>query len=82
LPSAQEHILKQENGKDRCLRTVRELSQAFALAVPHQDALRIRDDVASRPCGPYSLSARPAMRDTQVYCEGRLKPRDEDRPRR
>jgi type I restriction enzyme R subunit len=46
LPSAQEHILKQDDGKDRCLRAVRELSQAFALAVPHTDALRIRDDVA------------------------------------
>ena len=46
LPPAQEHILAQENGKDRCVRAVRELSQAFALAVPHTEALRIRDDVA------------------------------------
>jgi type I restriction enzyme, R subunit len=46
LPAAQEHILAQENGKDRCVRAVRELSQAFALAVPHEEALRIRDDVA------------------------------------
>jgi type I restriction enzyme R subunit len=46
LPAAQEHILKQENGKDRLVRAVRELSQAFALAVPHPAALRIRDDVA------------------------------------
>lgn len=46
LPPAQEHILAQENGKDRCLRAVRELSQAFALAVPHEEALKIRDDVA------------------------------------
>ena len=46
LPPAQEHILAQENGKERCLRAVRELSQAFALAVPHEDALRIRDDLA------------------------------------
>ena len=45
LPAAQEHILQQENGKDRCLHAVRELSQAFALAVPHAEALRIRDDV-------------------------------------
>jgi type I restriction enzyme R subunit len=43
---AQEHILRQENGKDRCLSAVRELSQAFALAVPHDDALGIQDDVA------------------------------------
>ena len=46
LPPAQEHILKQENGKDRCIRAVRELSQAFALAVPHQRAMEIRDDVS------------------------------------
>jgi len=46
LPPAQEHILAQENGKDRCVRAVRELSQAFALAVPHEEALRIRDEVA------------------------------------
>ena len=45
LPSAQEHILAQENGRDRCLVAVRELSQAFALSVPHEEALRIRDDV-------------------------------------
>lgn len=43
---ALEHILAQENGKDRCMRAVRELSRAFALAVPHEAALRIRDDVA------------------------------------
>ena len=45
LPSAQEHILAQKDGKDRCTRLVRELSQAFALAVPHEKALHIRDDV-------------------------------------
>ncbi len=46
LPAAQEHILAQESGKERCLLAVRELSQAFALAVPHEEAIRIRDDVA------------------------------------
>ena len=46
LPAAQEHILAQENGKDRCIQAVRDLSRAFALAVPHEDAIRIRDDVA------------------------------------
>jgi type I restriction enzyme R subunit len=47
LPAAQEHILAldRENGKARLLRAVTELSQAFALAVPHEEALRIRDDV-------------------------------------
>ncbi len=46
LPAAQEHILAQENGKDRLLQAVSELSCAFALAVPHERALAIRDDVA------------------------------------
>ena len=46
LPAAQEHILAQENGKERYLRAVQELSQAFALAVPHDEAIRIRDYVA------------------------------------
>jgi type I restriction enzyme R subunit len=45
LPTAQEHILTQDDGKARLLRAVTELSQAFALAVPHEEALRIRDDV-------------------------------------
>ena len=46
LPQAQEHILAQEDGKDRLLDAVRDLSKAFALAAPHENALRIRDDVA------------------------------------
>ncbi len=46
LPGAQEHILAQEDGKDRYLQAVRALSQAFALAVPHDNAIRIRDEVA------------------------------------
>ncbi|HHW14321.1 MAG TPA: type I restriction endonuclease subunit R, partial [Firmicutes bacterium] len=46
LPAAQEHILVQERGTDRFLAAVRDLSQAFALAVPHEQALAIRDDVA------------------------------------
>jgi type I restriction enzyme, R subunit len=46
LPAAQEHILAQEDGKNRLRRAVHELSQAFALAVPHDEALRICDDVA------------------------------------
>jgi len=46
LPAAQEHILKQEDGRDRLIKTVDDLSRAFALAVPNEEALRIRDDVA------------------------------------
>ncbi len=46
LPAAQERILAQDDGKKRFLRAVRELSQAFAVAVPHEETTRIRDDVA------------------------------------
>jgi type I restriction enzyme R subunit len=46
MPAAQEHIVAQEGGKERLLRAVTELSQAFALSVPHEEALKVRDDVA------------------------------------
>lgn len=45
LPAAQEHVLAQEDGKNRLVKAVSELSKAFALAVPHEKALEIRDDV-------------------------------------
>ncbi len=45
LPAAQEHILALDDGKRRLLGAVTELSQAFALAFPHPDAIAIRDDV-------------------------------------
>ncbi|MCC7014875.1 MAG: type I restriction endonuclease subunit R [Planctomycetes bacterium] len=46
LPAAQEHILAQKDGAARLSTAVRDLSKAFALAVPHPEALAIRDDVA------------------------------------
>jgi type I restriction enzyme R subunit len=45
LPAAQEHVLAQQGGRQRLLQTVTELSKAFALAVPHDETMRIRDDV-------------------------------------
>ena len=60
LPAAQEHVLAQENGKERCLSAVRALSQAFALAVPHAEAMRIRDDVAFFQAVRTALSKRAA----------------------
>ncbi len=42
---AQEHILAQDKGKDRFLGYVTQLSQAFALSVPHAETFKIRDDV-------------------------------------
>ncbi len=46
LPAAQEHILAQEKGKERLVAVVSDLSQAFALSVPSDEAMKIRDDVA------------------------------------
>lgn len=52
LPAAQEHILsaaakerEPDQYQQRFLRAVTELSQAFALAVPHEQAIEIRDEV-------------------------------------
>ncbi len=60
LPAAQERVLAQENGKERCLQVVRELSKAFALAVPHPEALRIRDDTGFFQAVRAALSKRAA----------------------
>ncbi|MCL4458793.1 MAG: type I restriction endonuclease subunit R [Chloroflexi bacterium] len=45
IPAAMEHILSQKDGKVRLLQAVTELSKAFALSVPHGEALKIKDDV-------------------------------------
>ncbi len=45
LPFALEHILALKDGKPRLLRAVADLTKAFALAVPHPDALALRDEV-------------------------------------
>jgi len=61
LPTAQEHILQQEDGKDRFVQVVSELSKAFALAVPHEEALRIRDEVAFFQAVKAALVKRAAV---------------------
>jgi type I restriction enzyme R subunit len=45
IADAMEFILGQEDGKKRYLQAVAALSKAFALAVPHEEALAIRDEV-------------------------------------
>jgi type I restriction enzyme R subunit len=45
IAAAMEHLLQLEDGKKRCLTEVTALSRAFALAVPHEQALKIRDEV-------------------------------------
>jgi type I restriction enzyme R subunit len=46
LLDAQEYVLQLEDGEKRLRQHVTELSKAFALAVPHVEALLIREDVA------------------------------------
>jgi type I restriction enzyme, R subunit len=43
---AEEHILAQENGKTRYLNVIAVLSKVFALAIPHPEALRIKEEVS------------------------------------
>ena len=45
MNTASEHVLKQKNGKDNFIQHVTALSKAFALAVPNEEALKIRDEV-------------------------------------
>ena len=68
IPAAQEHILAQEDGKPRLLKAVTELSRSFALAVPHEKALRIRDDVS------FFQAVRAAIAKSMV--DGRRSPEE------
>jgi type I restriction enzyme R subunit len=45
IAQAAEHVLQQKDGKPRYLLAVTELTRAFALSVPHEKALEIRDEV-------------------------------------
>ena len=60
LTAALEYILSPglENGKETCLQVVRDLQRAFALSVPHPDALAIRGDVSFFQAVSAQLSKR------------------------
>jgi len=62
LPGAMEHILVQKNGKERCVKAVRDLRKAFALSVPHEKADNIREDVAFFQAVQVALSKRVASK--------------------
>src|SRR5215469_15194978 len=44
--SAEEHILGLENGKKRFIDEVSALSQGFSIAIPHDQAMDVKDEVA------------------------------------
>lgn len=66
LPSAQEHILQQKDGKARLLENVSALTKAFALAVPHEKTIEIRDDVAFFQSVRSVLTKRTAAEDAKL----------------
>ena len=65
LPAAQEHILGLEDGKTRLLNEVGALSKAFSLVVPHESAIKIRDDVAFFQAVRGVLAKLTAREDSQ-----------------
>ena len=44
--SAEEHILSLEDGKKRYINEVTALSKSFAIAIPHEQAMDVKDEVA------------------------------------
>ena len=79
LPAAQEHILQQEDGKPRFTSAVTDLSRAFALCAAHDEAIRIRDDIAFfqavraalvKPSGERQEPRRPGSGGSAVGLEG------------
>ncbi|MEA2077953.1 MAG: type I restriction endonuclease subunit R [Candidatus Marinimicrobia bacterium] len=44
--AAEEHIFGLENGKKRYINEVTSLSRAFAIAIPHEQAMDVKDEVA------------------------------------
>ena len=79
LPGAQEHILKQENGKERFVQVVTELSQAFALCAGTDEAIAIRDDIGffqavkaalAKKRGERKINRRPRSRRPAISRKG------------
>ena len=70
IPRAMQHILALEDGEKRYLKAVMDLSKAFALSVPDERALAIRDEVG------FFHAVRSALAKATV--EGRKTPEELD----
>jgi len=46
IPAGQEHVLQQEDGKQRFVQVVTDLSRTFALCAATDEAIELRDDIA------------------------------------
>ena len=69
LPGAQEHILLHADGKEKLSKSVAELSHAFALAVPHEEAIRVRDDVGFFQAVKAVLAKSPTQQFGRIDAE-------------
>jgi type I restriction enzyme R subunit len=65
IAAAMEHIFQIEEGKTRYLESVTALSKAFALAVPHEEAIKIRDEIG------FFQEVRSALAKATVEGEGK-----------
>jgi type I restriction enzyme R subunit len=70
IPRAMQHVLALEDGEKRYLKAVTDLSKAFALSVPDERALAIRDEVG------FFQAVRSALAKATV--EGRKTPEELD----
>jgi type I restriction enzyme, R subunit len=70
IPKAMQHVLALEDGEKRYLKAVSDLSKAFALSVPDERALAIRDEVG------FFQAVRSALAKATV--EGRKTPEELD----
>lgn len=64
IPQGMEFILAKEKGKERLLQHGIELTKAFALSVPHPEAIRIRDNVG------FFQAVRAGLVKTTVHQDG------------
>ncbi len=71
IPAGQEHILEQDDGKQRFVQVVMELSRAFALCAASDEATAIRDDVS------FSQAIQAAL-NKQQSPDGRTSPEQID----
>jgi len=74
VTAAMDHALALNDGKKRLLEAVGLLSKAFALAVPHPDALAVRDEVA------FFQAVRVAVVKTTVTAGKAQEDLDQSRP--
>ncbi len=65
LPAAQEHVFGIEDGRDRLVKAVMELAKAFALAVPNEEAIKLRDEIA------FFQAVKAAVVKTSLSASGR-----------